>query len=78
MLRYLLLLLCLMSGTQSVPSKVIIVTNVAKLKQYMKDIHVEKCNNTLFIHLGEDVKNHHSSFRDYVLQKIILFFILFL
>jgi|LakMenE09Jun09ns_1017247.scaffolds.fasta_scaffold00217_4 hypothetical protein len=37
----------------------------------MKDIHIEKCNNTLLIHLGEDVKNHHPSFRDYVLQKVI-------
>jgi hypothetical protein len=70
MLRYLILLLS-MTEILCVPSKVVIVANTAKLKQYMKDIHIEKCNNTLLIHLGEDMKNQHLSFRDYVLKKVI-------
>ena len=71
MLRYLLLLLCI-AQVISVPTKVIIVANVAKLKQYMKDIHVEKQNNTILIHIGENGNEHKNpSFRDFVLQKLI-------
>jgi len=71
MLRYLLFLLCLTQAINT-PTKVIIVANVAKLKQYMKDIHIEKCNNTIMIHIGEhNNENKQSSFRDYVLQKVI-------
>jgi hypothetical protein len=71
MLRFLLVLLCI-TQVISVPSKVIIITNVAKLKQYMKDIHIEKYNNTIMIHIGENNSEHKNpSFRDYILQKLV-------